>query len=135
VKSMSSVQTTQSGQIGELDSLLRESLRRAVGFSRLSPAQIADELSRRVGRAIKDATVYAWMAGTKRKWHLPADVVPHLCEILVDDTIQRLLLSDKLRNALELGESAPRVVSLLLSAVSKEGNRETRKKPQRRPKS
>jgi len=57
------------------------------------------------------------MAPTKQKWHLPADVVPHLCEILGDDSIQRVLLSDKLKDALSLGESARRVVSLLRRAL------------------
>jgi|GEM_PF-2433574 hypothetical protein len=114
---MSDVQTTDSAETREFDTLLRDSLRRAIRISRLSPAQIADELSRRTQRPIKGGSVYAWMAPTKQKWHLPADVVPHLCEILGDDSIQRVLLSDKLKDALSLGESARRVVSLLRRAL------------------
>jgi hypothetical protein len=134
VKSISGVQTTQSPQTGELDALLREKLRRALRLSRLSPEQIADELTRRSGRPIKDGLIYAWSAETKHRWHLPADVVPHLCELLGDDSIQRLLLSDKLRHALDLGESARRVISLLSVALSEETKRGNRKKPQGRGK-
>jgi hypothetical protein len=74
------------------------------------------------------------MAETKHRNHLPADAVPHLCEILGDDTIQRLLLSEKLRQSLELGESTPRVVALLQSALPEATGRrevEGEKKPKR----
>ena len=47
-----------------------------------------------------------WASGSKRKWRFPADCVPALCEILNDDTMQRQLLSESLKKALELGEWA-----------------------------
>jgi hypothetical protein len=131
---MYGVQTTSHNQTAELDTLLRDSLRRAVRVSRLSPAQIADELTKRVQRPIKDALVYAWTAETKHRWHLPADVVPPLCDILGDDNIQRLLLSEKLRKAVSLGESAQRVVSLLHSALQESRKQMKHKRGKKRTK-
>jgi hypothetical protein len=60
----------------------------------------------------------AWTADAKSDWHLPADIVPLVSEILQDDAIQRQLLSPELRQALELGESAARLFSLLQKAVA-----------------
>ena len=101
---MSDVQTTRK--------LLREALKRAVHVSSLSPAQIADELTKR-GRPTTEAGIYAWLAETKQNWHIPADTVPDLCEILKDDTMQRLLLSKELSESLELGENLPRIMAIL----------------------
>jgi len=96
-----------------LDAVLRTTLKRAINFSRYSREQIADELTVRLHRKISPATVDAWTAGTKEAWHLPADAVPVLCEILQDDGLQRQLLSPKLRDDLKLGESISRSESLL----------------------
>lgn len=131
---MSNIQTTRQPQPRELDGLLREALKQAVHRCPLNPAQIADELTKRVGRTISGDTIYAWTAATKSNWHLPADVVPYLCEILEDDSIQRLVLSDKLRNAVDLGEDIPRVVSLLRCVLGEGKNRKTIRRPRRRSK-
>jgi len=125
---MSSVQIMPAPQRNELDALLRCSLKGAIHASSKSAEQIADELTSRLHRRIIAATLYAWMAETKQNWHLPADVVPHLCEILGDDTIQRLLLSEKLKKSLDLGESAPRVAALLRSALRCGKNNKPRKR-------
>lgn len=129
---MSDEQTSRAETIeSKLDATLRAALKRAINFSRYSREQIADELTVRLRRKISPATVDAWTAETKKAWHLPADAVPHLCEFLADDSIQRLLLSEKLRQSLELGESTPKVVALLRDALSDAGHNE---KPQRRSK-
>ena len=128
------VHTSQQDGTAELDEQLRASVKCAITISRLSAAQIADQLTERLHRPIKEGLVYAWMAPAGHKWHLPADAVPHLCEILGDDSIQRLLLSEKLRQSLELGESTPRVVALLRSALPEATERkevEGGKKPKR----
>jgi len=85
-------------------------------LSRLGREQIADELTKHVGRKISLSTIDAWTADTKQH-HLPADCVPALCEILQDDAIQRQLLSAKLRRALELGESGSQLRSLITAAL------------------
>jgi hypothetical protein len=128
---MYGVRTTRDPKLENIDQLLRESLKRAISSSKSSPAQIAEALEKRLGRPIKEGLIYAWTK-TGHRWHLPADAVPTLCEILQDDTIQRQLLSPKLRQALELGESVPRVVSLLQNIL---GERDRDKeKPERRSK-
>ncbi len=120
-----SIYISDTRQAVGLDSLLRESLRRAIHSSHLSIEQIADELSRRSGRSVTVPLLNAWKA-TGHKWRLPADILPHLCEILGDDSIQRLVLSDKLREALEFGESTDRVVSQLRRALKEPRRRSKR---------
>lgn len=97
----------------KLDSVLRATLKRAIDLSRYSREEIADELTARLQRKISPATVDAWTAPAKEAWHLPADAIPILCEILQDDRLQRQLLSPKLRGDLELGESISGSESLL----------------------
>ncbi len=113
MNAISDVLTSPRGQTGELDALLREALRRAIHACSKSPGQIAEELEKRLGRPIKEGLLYAWMAERKHRWHLPADAVPHLCEILKDDTMQRLLLSKELKESLFLGEDTPRIEAIL----------------------
>ena len=101
-----------------LDVLLRESLRRAIHASPMKRESICKELTKFLRRKISLTMLDAWTAESKGAWHLPADVVPPLCTILEDDSIQRHLLSPKLREALELGESAARVQLLLQKSLS-----------------
>jgi hypothetical protein len=133
VNTLYDVQTSDGPQDGQLDRIIRDLLRRAVTLSRLSPAQIADELTKRLQRRVGEPLIYAWMAATNRN-RLPADVLPHICEILKDDSIQRLVLSDKLRHSLELGESTARVISLLRCALGEGSSQKAAKKPRRRSK-
>ena len=91
----------------------------------MNAQEVADELTRRSGRTIKPCLVNAWIAKLRQSWRLPAELVPAVCEILNDDSIQRLLLSDKLRQALEFGESGRLVISQL---------RRVLKEPRRRSK-
>jgi hypothetical protein len=102
-----------------IDSILRALLKRAIiHCSRYSREQIADELTGRLHRKISPATLDAWTAETKKPWHLPADAVPVLCEILQDDGLQRQLLSPRLRDHLALGESISRSEVLLEKALT-----------------
>ena len=132
---MSIFGTSRNPLTDDLDTLLRKSLKCAMLSRDINEEKLAAELTKRLGRTVNAALVNAWKAETKHRWHLPANLVPVICEILGDDSIQRLLLSDKLRDALKLGESTRRVVSLLSAALSEETKRESRKKPQERPKS
>jgi hypothetical protein len=78
---------------------------------------LAKEISARSGRPINAGLVHAWTAESKHKWRIPGDLFPFIGEILEDDTIQRLIMSPKHRERLELGESVPRIVSLLRGAL------------------
>jgi hypothetical protein len=116
---MSIFKTSRNPLADELDSLVRDSLKRAMLCRHINEEQLAEELSRRSGRPVKPALVSAWKAETKHRWRLPAALVPIICEILGDDSIQRLLLSEKLKRSLDLGESVPRVISLLERVLQK----------------
>jgi hypothetical protein len=137
---MSIFKTSRNLLADELDALLRKSLKCAMLSRGINEEELAAELTKRLGRTDNPVTpglVNAWKAETKHRWHLPANLVPIICEILGDDTIQRLLLSEKLRQSLELGKSTDKVVSLLRSALPKATERtkgEGRDKPQRSPK-
>ena len=45
-----------------------------------------------------------WTAEGKREWHLPAYLVPTICELTQDDGIQRELLSYGMLTRLKVGE-------------------------------
>jgi len=114
---MSIFETSRNLPADELDGRLRESLKCAMLSRHINEEQLAEKLSKRLHRTVKAALVSAWKAETKHRWHLPANLVPVICEILGDDSIQRLLLSEKLKQSLDLGKSVPRVVSLLRSVL------------------
>lgn len=117
---MSTFETNSDAQEANTDGQLRHLLRRAIRSSGLSPEGIAKHLTDKSGRNIKTGLIRAWTAEAKHRWHLPADLIPPLCEILQDDGLQRQLLSPRQREALDLGESTGRVISLLQKAVSRE---------------
>lgn len=85
----------------------------------LSPELLSAKLKDRFGREVKAAQIRAWVAESRHRWRLPADLVPHICEVLGDDSLQRLLLTGKQRDALELGQSSRRVASLLRKVAAR----------------
>jgi len=123
---MYKIDTSPGPRVDKMDALLRESLRRAMLARCISPQELADGLAERCGRKLDVALVRAWTASSRHRWRLPAELVPLICEILGDDSIQRLVLSDKLREALELGEKAPRVAELLRDALKQRQGRSKR---------
>lgn len=86
------------------DRLLRETIRRGIRFCHKSPVEICEALSARVGRTISVESLHKWKAESETERRLPADCVLALSEILRDDTLQRAMLSERLKQALELGE-------------------------------
>ena len=125
---MSIFETSRNAFTDDLDILLRKSLKCAMLSRDVNEEKLAAELTKRLGRTVKVALVNAWKAETKHRWHLPAYLVPIICEILGDDSIQRLLLSEKLRQSLEFGEAVPKVVSALRSVLPESaGQRKTRR--------
>lgn len=110
--------TNQTPLADEIDALIRKSLKLAMASCGIKEDKLAEELSKRPGIAVSPAQVTAWKAETRKRWRLPAVLVPIICEILGDDSIQRLLMSEKHRQSLDLGESVPRIVSALQSALA-----------------
>ena len=123
---MSDLGTTRDGPADVLGKLIRHTLKVAMVARGLGEDGLAKELSSRSGRPVNAGLVHAWTAESKHKWRIPADLIPFVCEILEDDTIQRLVMSPKQRESLELGQSAPRIVSLLRSALNEARKRSKR---------
>src|SRR5690348_15664475 len=86
------------------DKEIRELLRRALRASPKSRSVIAEELGKRIGRSVSVESLNKWASESEGERRLPADCVLPLCEILGDDSIQRMLLSERLQRCLRLGE-------------------------------
>jgi hypothetical protein len=128
---MSIFETSRDLLIDDLESRLRKALKCAMLSRGVNEEELAAKLTTLLDRTdnpIIPGLVNAWKAETKHRWHLPAYLVPIICEILGDDSIQRLLLSEKLRQSLEFGEAVPKVVSALRSVLPESaGQRKTRR--------
>lgn len=90
-------------EIPDLDSRIRTALKAAIRRSGKSREHIADELNRAHGLSVSVHTLNNWTGG-KRERRVPAEVVPALCAVLGDDSLQRLLLDQEQIGKLELGE-------------------------------
>jgi hypothetical protein len=110
---MSDGQTINNHRPVSLDVFLREWLRRAIRASGIDRRALCAKLTKRLGRQVSLAMLDTWTAETKRDWHIPADGLPSLCDILSDHSPLRQLLNREQREALELGESANRFYRLL----------------------
>lgn len=86
------------------DKGIRESLRRAMRASPKSRAMIAEELSERVGRDISVESLNKWASEVESSRRLPADCILPLSQILSDDSLQRLMLTEHMKRCLRLGE-------------------------------
>jgi hypothetical protein len=135
---MSIFETSWNLSVDELDTLLRKALKCAMLARGINEEALAAELTKRLGRTdsnpVTPGLVNAWKAETKHRWSLPAKVIPTICEILGDDSIRRLLMSEKQRQCLDLGQSVPRLVSLLRKALPEAAERaegKGRKRPRR----
>ena len=132
---MSIFETSRDLLIDDLESRLRKALKCAMLSRGVNEEELAAKLTTLLDRTdnpIIPGLVNAWKAETKHRWHLPANLVPLICEILEDDSIQRLLLSEKLKQSLELGESTPRIVSLLRTVLPEATERKKGEKRQKK---
>ncbi len=111
----------------DLDTLVRDTLRKLLHRSNRSIEQIADDLSRRVGRHISGAMLSKWSSPRKGPWRLPADCVPPLCEICDSDELALLLLSESRQLYEELGcvvaDQAGSRIAELVNQLKDAGNR------------
>ncbi len=103
---------------GDLADALRRWLKANKQKRGVSSDQLAKALAPRLGRAVSAHMVETWIGETKRDWHIPADAMPALAEILQDNGGLRQLLNEEQRRHLELGESAARLFALLESALA-----------------
>lgn len=115
------------GLSGNSDTHIRDLLKRTIRRSRKSPDQIAEELTIRLGRGVSKHMVDNWRSKSKSAWRLPADAVPALCEILTDDSLQRHLLSERLREDLKLGEHLRPMLQAELAKLARHARRRSRR--------
>jgi hypothetical protein len=66
--------------------------------------QIATELSVRVGRSVTVSILNDWTKTTKTSARFPAAYVRVFCEIIGNDELQRVLLSPRLLDMIEVAE-------------------------------
>jgi hypothetical protein len=85
---------------------LREVLSSAIKHSGKSRAQIAAELSDALGRAVTVSMLndFTSVSGYKEGARFPAAWIIAFCVAVGDDSLQRLVLSPRLRKVLELAE-------------------------------
>lgn len=88
-----------------LDARIRVALSGAIRKSGKSRETIAQELSDACGLNVSVFTLNNWTCDSKRERRIPAEAIPALCEVLGDDSLQRLMMSDEHLNALELGDA------------------------------
>lgn len=88
----------------DLDAQIRHALRVAIRHSGKSRDQIAEELRSRHGLNISVPILNNWTGDSKRERRVPAVMVPALCAVLGDQSLQRLLLNEEQVGKLELGE-------------------------------
>jgi len=113
VESMTSTPTLSGpSKDPDLDMLLRQLLREAIRRTGLSYQIVAGELTKRTAKGISTAMIGNWVSDQKEAWHIPAYIVPAICEFLGSDAIQRALLNPDQRDALELGQSLRRISAL-----------------------
>ena len=84
--------------------LLSEVMSRCTKDLKKDRRQIAIELSAKVGRTITVSTLNCYTCATKNTARFPAAYVRGFCEVTGDDSLQRFLLGDRLRDLVEIGE-------------------------------
>lgn len=84
----------------DYDRPIRRALRELLRISEKSRAQIADELSQKLGRHISEPILTNWASDSKRTYRIPGDVIA----ALADDALLRSLMSPEQLAKFELGE-------------------------------
>lgn len=87
-----------------MDAKVRSLVAAAIRDSKKSRSQIAGELGERVGRAVTVRMLDDYTANSKVNARFPAAWIEAFCAVTGDDRLQRLVLSSRLRQCLELGE-------------------------------
>jgi crotonobetainyl-CoA:carnitine CoA-transferase CaiB-like acyl-CoA transferase len=112
--------------------LLKDLIRQWSKNSRKSRANLADELKARTGRKIlSKRTINDWVGLSKRA-RFPAAYIEAFCEVISDDTVQRHVIGQRLRELLAIGESVTEAAGSLKRAqeavarIVEQGRREAK---------
>ena len=95
-------------EIVKLGAELRDLLSQAIRHSGKNAAEVAQEMTKRLGRPVTESMVYELTRNSDRaqprELRLLATWVPAFCEVTGDDRLQRWLAGPRLRELVELGE-------------------------------
>jgi hypothetical protein len=93
-------------EIVKLGAEVRRLITEAITRSRKTAPEVAEEMSRRLGRPITGSMIYELTRNgdPEREVRLLATWVPAFCEVTGDDRLQRWLAGPRLRELIELGE-------------------------------
>jgi hypothetical protein len=95
-------------EIVKLGAEVRDLLSKAIRRSGKNAAEVAQEMTKRLGRPITESMVYELTRNSDRdqprEVRLLATWVPAFCEVTGDDRLQRWLAGPRLRELVELGE-------------------------------
>ena len=95
-------------EIVKLGAELRDLLSQAIRHSGKNAAEVAQEMTKRLGRPVTESMVYELTRNSDRdqprEVRLLATWVPAFCEVTGDDRLQRWLAGPRLCDLVELGE-------------------------------
>jgi len=125
-------------EIVRLGAELRRLMTDAITRSRKTAPEVAEEMTKRLGRPITGSMIYQLTRNGDpgREVRLSATWVPAFCEITGDDRLQRWLAGSRLSGLIELGErvcALDSVLGQMLEAVSKLKGKGRQKKGKEKP--
>jgi hypothetical protein len=97
-------------KIGLQDSDLRNLLSRLIKQSGKKRCRISDEMSRFGGLRISERMLNDWTSECHRSARFPASLIQPFCQAIRNDELQRRLVSERLRELIDLGEKAERLL-------------------------
>jgi len=95
---------------GLQDSELRKLLSKLIRQSNHKRRQIAEEMSRLTGLHISERMLNDWTSEYHRSARFPAFLIEPFCQAIRNDELQRRLVSERLRELIDLGEKAERLL-------------------------
>lgn len=99
----------------DYDSLVRTVLSRMVRRCPKSRVQIAEEMSALAGRPVTKFMLDSYTSEAHEGARFPACLVPIVCQVCGSDDLARLLLGDRLRELLDIGERHVNATAELLA--------------------
>jgi hypothetical protein len=95
------------------DTALRQLLKRMVARCPKSRAEIAKEMKAGTGREISEWMLDDWICPSKKPARFPAAFIQAFCEVVGDDALQSHVMSNRLRELVELGERVSSMAGLV----------------------
>lgn len=99
-----------SQKIGLQDNEVRKLLSKLIRQCSKKRRQIAEELSNLTGLHITERMLDDWTSECHRSARFPAFLAEPFCRVIGNDELHRYLVSERLREVIELGEKAERLL-------------------------